>query len=166
VSVDHGYRSVVRPEWTDENQHFNSVRYLDLFREAANAFLSGRLLDHGLDRATSTLFQGEAHIRYERELLEGAPVVVHSWLVGADDKRLHHAHAMFHAEAGYRAATVEYLHLHVALETRRVSPMPHRLRELAAELLACQTPLPEGIVGRRIELDRNGSSSPGREAKP
>ena len=114
-------RARVLAEWTDANRHFNSVRYLDLFREGAGVFLR----ELGVTRTPSgTFFQAEAHIRYERELLVDAPVVVESWLVAIDDKRLHHFHEMRHAEAGYRAATVEYLHLHVDTATRRSAPMP------------------------------------------
>ena len=32
-------RARVLAEWTDANRHFNSVRYLDLFREGAGVFL-------------------------------------------------------------------------------------------------------------------------------
>ncbi|MBV9511325.1 MAG: thioesterase family protein [Caulobacteraceae bacterium] len=118
------FRSVVRAEWTDLNEHFNSVRYLDVFRDAFVQFLGTADLSVRTHPGGGTMFQGEAHVRYERELLVGAPILVRSWLVAADAKRLHHFHEMFHAEAGFRAATAEYLHLHITLETRRVGPMP------------------------------------------
>ena len=154
-----GFRSAVRPEWTDANKHFNSVRYMDVFREAFIQFLGAVNLSVRQHPGAGTMFQAEAHVRYQRELLEGAPIAVRSWLVAADAKRLHHVHEMYHAEAGYRAATAEYLHLHIALDTRRVGPMPPGLQERAQALLAAQQRPPADAVGRRIRLGAGGSAA-------
>ena len=74
-------------------------------------------------------------------------MLVRTWLVGADLKRMHLAHEM--TSAGAVAALHEVLYVHVSLESRRVAPMgaaaASRVAALAVE------PRPDW-VGRRIGL--------------
>jgi len=148
----------VAPAWTDANQHLNSVQYLELFRKAAGAFL-GEL---GVSQSSaSTFFQAEAHIRYERELLLDEPLVIHSWLIAVSDKRLHHFHEMRHASAGFRAATVEYLHLHIDRASRRAAPMPVELfARLRSALLGSAAQPDARDIGRAIGLQATSRHAP------
>ena len=149
------HRAVVRPEWIDDNGHFNMGYYVVAFDLATDAWL-----DHiGLsasERAQSgaTTFTLESHVNYLRELREAAPLRFTTRLLAFDQKRIHYFHEMFHATEGFLAATNELMSLHVKLATRRGAPMaPEVLARLADVLSLHETlPLPPQ-VGRRIGLD-------------
>ncbi len=149
------HRDVVRPEWIDDNGHFNMGYYVVAFDLATDAWL-----DHiGLsasERAQSgaTTFTLESHVNYLRELREAAPLRFTTRLLAFDQKRIHYFHEMFHATEGFLAATNELMSLHVKLATRRGAPMaPEVLARLADVLSLHETlPLPPQ-VGRRIGLD-------------
>src|SRR3546814_11796708 len=70
-----------------------------------------------------------------REVLEAAPLAFRTRIVDHDSKRIHLLHRMFHATAGYLAATNELMCLHVDLTRRRAATLPEaavpRIRDLA-----------------------------------
>jgi acyl-CoA thioester hydrolase len=76
-------------------------------------------------------------------------------LLGADAKRLHYFHEMFHAEGGHRVAAQELLALHIDMSVRRVTPFPDDLyaRIQAVVRDSAGHELPKG-VGRRIAMPR------------
>jgi acyl-CoA thioester hydrolase len=88
-----------------------------------------------------TTFCLEAHVTYHREVREGDPLRFTTQLLAFDAKRIHYVHGMYHAEAGYLAATNELVSLHVSRQTRRGAPM-------APEILARLTRIFE--VHRRL----------------
>ncbi len=98
-------------------------------------------------------FTAETHTLYEREVHLGDKLTVRGWLLGADSKRVHYFHEMFHAESGERSAVQELMALHIDMRIRRVAPFPpdqmEALRRAVAEY-APQEP-PRG-AGRRIAL--------------
>ncbi len=149
------HRDVVRPEWIDDNGHFNMGYYVVAFDLATDAWL-----DHiGLSaservQSGATTFTLESHVNYLRELREAAPLRFTTRLLAFDQKRIHYFHEMFHATEGFLAATNELMSLHVKLATRRGAPMaPEVLARLADVLSLHETlPLPPQ-VGRRIGLD-------------
>lgn len=129
-------RAVVRPEWIDYNGHMNVGYYVVAFDRATEAVCVHLGIGEAYRRrADATMFVVEAHVTYDREVLEGAPLEFRTRLVGHDAKRLHLLHRMFHAGEGYLAATNELLCLHVDLARRRAAPLPEealeRIRELA-----------------------------------
>ncbi len=128
------YRDVVRPEWIDHNRHMNMGYYLVVFDFATDEFFRFVGLDDAYRRAASvTTFCLEAHITYEREVQERAPLRFTTLLLGYDTKRIHYVHAMYHAIDGYLASTNELISLHVSQTTRRSAPMaPHVLERLAS----------------------------------
>jgi acyl-CoA thioester hydrolase len=149
------HRDVVRPEWIDDNGHFNMGYYVVAFDLATDTWL-----DHiGLPasevaRSGATTFTLESHVNYLRELREGAPLRFTTRLLGFDQKRIHYFHEMHHATDGFLAATNELMSLHVNLATRRAAPMAEDLLARLADILSRHETLPvPPQVGRRIGLD-------------
>jgi len=153
-------RAIVQQEWTDANRHLNSVRYLEVFRDGFAALFQA--LDVGRS-PSGTLFQGQVQVRYECELVAGDPLVIRSWLVAADAKRLHHVHEMLHEDRGVRAATAEYIHLHIDTATRRVGPMPSDAQARVQSVLSASRRRPDGGYGRALALTPRISSSSHRD---
>ena len=148
------HRDVVRPEWIDENGHFNMGYYVVAFDLATDTWL-----DHiGLsasERARSGVptFTLESHVNYLRELREGAPLRFTTRLLAFDQKRIHYLHEMHHATDGFLAATNELMSLHVSLATRRAAPMAENVLARLADILSVHEALPvPSQVGRRIGL--------------
>src|SRR3546814_339083 len=103
-------RAVVRPEWIDYNGHMNVGYYavaFDLATEAVCAHLG--VGEAYRQRAGASIFVVEAHATYDREVLEAAPLAFRTRIVDHDSKRIHLLHRMFHATAGYLAATNELM---------------------------------------------------------
>jgi acyl-CoA thioester hydrolase len=90
---------------------------------------------------------------YEREVHLGDRVLVRSWLLGADGKRVHYFHEMFHADSGERSAAQELLALHIDMRIRRVTPFPPDRYAALQQAVREYAPasLPKG-AGRRIAL--------------
>jgi acyl-CoA thioester hydrolase len=150
----------VNPEWVDANRHMSSMAYANLFW----ANLSGLFGRIGITAAYPherrlSIFQREAHIGWERELLEGQPITIRSWLIDFDDKRIHHFHEMWNETEGYRAATMEYLSFHIDLAERRTGPIPSDIRanlERLSEGFA-GLPVPAG-AGVAIRIRKPGEA--------
>jgi acyl-CoA thioester hydrolase len=145
---------VVLPEWIDANGHMNLAYYVVLFDQATDMLYDALRVGQAYRDATgNSTFTAETHTLYEREVRLGERVRVTAHLLGADAKRLHYFHEMFHAEEGHRVAAQELLALHIDLSVRRVAPFPADLhaRIQAAVRERQGQPLPKG-VGRRISL--------------
>src|SRR6202453_2747940 len=144
----------VRSEWIDNNDHMNLAYYVLLFDLATDTVYDALGIGQAYRAATgNSTFTAEAHIIYERELRVGERVRITSYLLGADAKRLHYFHEMFHAEQGHRVAAQELLALHIDLRVRRTTAFAP---DVLARLQAAVRPragekLPEG-VGRRITM--------------
>jgi acyl-CoA thioester hydrolase len=146
--------SVVRPEWIDSNGHLNLAYYVVVFDEATDALYAALGIGDAYREASGfSCFTAETHTLYEREVHEGDKLLVKSWLLGADAKRVHYFHEMFHAESGERSAVQELMALHIDMRIRRVAPFPpeqHAALQAAVAEYA-PTTLPKG-AGRRIGL--------------
>jgi len=119
------YEDVVRPEWIDSNGHMNLAYYVVVFDLATDALY--RVLAIGDDYREATgnsCFTAETHTLYEREVHLGDKLLVRTSLLGADSKRLHYFHEMFHVESGARSAAQELMALHIDMRVRRVAPFP------------------------------------------
>jgi acyl-CoA thioester hydrolase len=148
------YQDVVRPEWIDSNGHMNLAYYVVVFDLATDA-LYGALDIGDAYRAASgnSCFTAETHTLYEREVHLGDKLLVRGWLLGADTKRLHYFHEMFHLDSGERSAAQELMALHIDMGIRRVAPYPpakYAALQDAVKAFAPATP-PKG-AGRRIAL--------------
>jgi acyl-CoA thioester hydrolase len=155
-----GYRTEIRPEWIDYNGHMNVAYYVLVFDYATDAFWNYLGIGEGyLKRTNHSTFALESHVTYQGEVKLGDRVRVTSMLLGADAKRLHFFHRMYHAEQGYLAATLESICLHVSLATRRAAPFPEDRQAFLARVFAAHQRLgvPED-AGRRISLDRRAAA--------
>jgi len=154
------HRDVVRPEWIDDNAHFNMGYYVVAFDLATDRWLAHiGLSDEEKARLGVTTFSLESHVTYLRELFQGAPLRFETRLLGFDDKRIHFYHEMYHAEDGFLAATNELMSLHVERATRRGAAMAPEVVARLAEVWAGHRQLPRpSQIGRRVGLDQK----PGR----
>jgi acyl-CoA thioester hydrolase len=122
-------RLSVSPDWIDYNGHMNVGYYGVAFDKATDALLDllglGEAYRHASD---ASMFIVEAHMTYDREVSEGAPLRFETQVLDADEKRLHMIHAMYHDTEGYLAATNELMGLHVDLNQRRSAPFPEAAR--------------------------------------
>ena len=119
---------VVLPEWIDANGHMNLAYYVVLFDQATDLLYDVLGVGQAYRDATgNSTFTAETHTLYEREVRVGERVRVVPHLLGADAKRLHYFHEMFHAEGGHRVAAQELIALHIDLSVRRVAPFPDDL---------------------------------------
>jgi len=149
------FRAVVRPEWIDDNGHLNMGYYVVVFDQATDAWLAHLGLGaRDRERMGVTTFTLESHVCYLREVLDAAPLMFTTLLLGFDAKRIHYVHEMRHAEEGWLAATNELMSLHVSRATRRAAPMADDvLARLEAAMLSHEKSPRPAQVGRRIGLD-------------
>jgi acyl-CoA thioester hydrolase len=148
------YTDSVRPEWIDSNGHMNLAYYVVVFDLGTDRLYDVLGIGNAYREATgNSCFTAETHTLYEREVKVGEPLRVATTLLGADAKRLHYFHEMFHAVDGHRVAAQELLALHINMQVRRVAPFPpDRLAAIDAALhQQGEHPLPSG-AGRRIAL--------------
>ena len=147
----------VLAEWVDANRHMGDGFYAVAFGEA-----SWRVQDHlGMDaryraRTGATLYSVEAHLTWARELAPGQRLHIESLVLGADAKRLRVFHRLFASDAGYVAATMDVMMLHVVQgeDGARTGPFPgdvsRRLRAIAAEHAALGRPEEAGRAVRDV----------------
>jgi acyl-CoA thioester hydrolase len=146
--------AVVRPEWIDSNGHLNLAYYVVVFDLATDALYAALGIGDAYREATgNSCFTAETHTLYEREVRLGDRLNVRGWLLGADTKRLHYFHEMFHVESGERSAVQELMALHIDMRVRRVTPYPPERYEALQQAVREYAPstLPKG-AGRRIAL--------------
>src|SRR5512132_128675 len=146
---------VVRPEWVDYNGHMNVAFYVLVFDHATDAALDRLMLGEEEYRRQSgcSVFVGEMHVTYRREVLEGDELTVATRLLAGDDRCL----VLFHEMSCPRFATPvagnEVLCVHVDLGTRRSAPWPASATETLARALASQARAsPPKQAGRSIRL--------------
>ena len=148
------YHDVVRPEWIDSNGHMNLAYYVVVFDYATDALYAALGIGDAYREASgNSCFTAETHTLYEREVHLGDKLTVRTWLLGADAKRLHYFHEMFHTESGERSAVQELMALHIDMGIRRVSPFPAAQHAALQAAVRDHAPavLPDG-AGRRIGL--------------
>jgi acyl-CoA thioester hydrolase len=147
-------QAVVRPEWIDSNGHMNLAYYVVVFDLATDALYAALDIGDAYREATGhSCFTAETHTLYEREVHLGERLNVQSWLLGADAKRLHYFHEMFHTDSGERCAAQELMALHIDMRVRRVAPYPPERYDALQRAVRDYAPaaLPTG-AGRRIAL--------------
>jgi acyl-CoA thioesterase FadM len=148
------YQTTVHPDWLDYNNHMTEGYYGYVFGYASEAFIDYVRLDAAYRARTNcTIYTVETHICFLRELPAGAPLHFTTQLLGADAKRMHVFHKMFHAEEGYLAATFETMMLHVNQEIGRVVPFPDEIQAWLREIMAAHSTLERPKqVGRSIQM--------------
>ncbi|MDJ1133801.1 thioesterase family protein [Streptomyces iconiensis] len=143
------FRQAVRPEWIDYNGHMSEAFYVLVFGHATDEMMDGVGLGPGYRESTGcSLYTVEAHVRYLREVGEGAPLTLRTRVLGVDAKKLRFAHEMYagepEAEDAELVATSELFALHVGADGS--VPFPAEVRERLASLVE----EPPGWAGRAI----------------
>lgn len=139
------FRETVRPEWIDYNGHMSEAFYVLVFGYATDAMMDGVGLDPRYREETGcSLYTVEAHVRYLREVKEGASLTLRTRVLGADAKKLRFAHEMTEGPDGELVATSELFSLHVGADG--TVPFP---AEVAARL-AGLVEEPPAWAGRAI----------------
>ena len=154
------YNCTVLSEWIDYNQHMMDGYYGVPFSHASDALMTFVGLDAEYRaRSGCTVYTAEGHICYLREMKEHAPIRITTQLLGFDAKRMHIFHAMYHGDAGFLAATCEWMLIHVDPSLGKGAPMPeatlNRLAQIATQHQ--RLPIPPQI-GRQIGLQSRKSS--------
>lgn len=145
----------VHPDWIDYNQHMSEGYYGVAFGEATDAFMDFAGLDEAYRvQSKCTIYTVEAHINFLRELKVGTTLQITTQVLGFDAKRIHIFHTMFHADAGYLAATMEAMLLHVD-DTPRTTPLPPDILSTIDAIYQAHKDLPRPPqAGRRISLEK------------
>ncbi len=113
----------VQPEWIDYNGHMNVAYYVLAFDLAVDELFNLFGLTERYRRESGhSSFALESHITWQRELHLGDPLRVTVQFLGFDGKRVHTIYHMYHAEAGFLAATSEWLQISVDMTARRSAP--------------------------------------------
>ncbi|MEE8247001.1 MAG: thioesterase family protein [Alphaproteobacteria bacterium] len=150
------FETEVRPEWIDPNGHLNVTYYVRAFDLSTDAFMD--MLGIGwayTAREKHSIFMLEAHVNYLDEVVEGDRLSFTVQLLDFDAKRIHIFQEMFHAEKRYRAATSEWLAIHVDLAAHRSVPLPAYARDKLVAIMAAHEGLsrPE-LAGRVMGIRR------------
>jgi acyl-CoA thioester hydrolase len=145
---------VVRDEWIDENNHFNSAMYFVAFRDVAAMLFHAAALDCEAARTRSySIVQRESHIRYVRELRRGDPLLMRAWVAGIDRRSVHVVGELMHGNEGWQAAVIEQLGTCFDRLTRKSMDWPSYVAERLSEIQrAGADTLPAQDVGQRIAL--------------
>ena len=138
------WRTVVPPEWSDYNGHMSEGWYGVAFGDASDALLVHLGFGPAYRDAHGTFYTAETRIRFLREVHEGAAISTDTWLLGADEKRLHVLHDLLAGDPPEPVATQESMMLHVAhgaAGTPRVAPMAEPVHSMVLELAAVHASL-------------------------
>lgn len=146
------YRGRVETGWIDVNRHMNVSSYDRVFDLAETAFFAEfGVEDNLIARTQMSFFRLERLVRYERELLPGDILHVHSQIIWTDFRRIHHFHELWNPGTNERAAFVDAISIHVDLRRRRSTEiaLPDVRIPLERLVLAhADLPKPEGVLDR------------------
>ncbi|MFG1246262.1 thioesterase family protein [Xanthobacter flavus] len=155
--------AVVEPHWIDFNGHMNYAQYVGAFDAASDVLLAELGLGPSYRARTGrTTYVVEAHLTYDREVKEADPLEIHTFLAGADDKRLHLYMRMFHATTRTLVATNELLCLHVDQSgpAARAVVFTAEQGELIAAMAGAHAPLVRDVtLGKGIGLKGRRASA-------
>lgn len=146
----------VEPSWIDYNGHMNVAYYHMAFDRATDRFLERVGLGEAyVESGKGMMFALEDHLTYQSELRLGDGFRVTLQFLDLDEKRLHYFLRMFRSQNGKLAATCEHLSIYVDMASRRAAPLPSRIHQALARLLADHRKLaPPEEVGRPMGVRR------------
>lgn len=152
------HTGVIRPEWIDYNGHMNVAFYVLAFDHGTDALLDYLGMDERYRADTGfTTYVLETHVTYDRELREGDAYRLETRLLDFDAKRLHYFQAMYHANAGFLAATTEIMLMHIDSRGPKATPMPAEVLARVEAVMAAHRNLPRPPqAGRVIGIRRAG----------
>lgn len=133
----------VTTEFIDLNGHMNIRHYLEYGAVGADSICRGIGMDETYrSRRRLGVFTAEHHLRYYRELREGEKFSVHVRFLERTDKALHAVSMLLDRTNERLACTLEIVMVHVAMDSRRATPLP---ADIAAGL--------DGEIARSANLD-------------
>jgi acyl-CoA thioester hydrolase len=150
------HRESVRPEWVDYNGHMNVAYYVLVFDHATDATLDqlGVGEAYRLESGCS-VFVGEMHVNYLREVMAGDELHVATRLLATDEKRLVMFHEMMCPPPARVVASNEVLCVHVDLGLRRAARWPDAVAAMLRRAVADEADLPAPErSGRAVPLVR------------
>lgn len=153
------HRERVRPEWVDYNGHMNVAYYVLVFDHATDAAFDRLGIGEAYRLATGcSVFVGEMHVTYLREVHAGDELVISTRTLESDGKRLVLFHEMRCPRMEGPVAANDVLCVHVDLAARRSAPWPPEKAALIERAVAADAalPRPEGS-GRAIRLGRRAT---------
>ncbi len=131
------HSATVLPDWVDYNGHMTEFRYLHVFGDATDAFLTHIGMDSAYMAGGRSVYTVETHLRHIAEVREGRPLHIETQLLGHDEKRIRIAHIMREGDGGDVLATAEHMLLSVNTAESRAAPM-------AAPLIDCLAAIATG----------------------
>jgi carnitine 3-dehydrogenase len=123
------HKGEVLSAWLDYNGHMTDAAYLTAFGDGLDAFFRYIGDDEAYRATGNTFFTAETHVNYYREMKLGDPFWIETQVVGADEKRMHLFHRMYHGKTKDLVAVNEIMQLHVNQKEGRVAPMAASLYE-------------------------------------
>ena len=148
------YRTSIRPEWVDYNDHLRDAFYLLIFSYATDALMDLIGLDEqGRTRTGHTLYTLECHINYLNEVKLGCEVEVRTQLLAYDHKRLHVHLGLYRPGDTQLLAASEQMLMNIDRSIGRSAPFDEAVQEAVRALHETQRDLPRPIhIGRVIGL--------------
>jgi carnitine 3-dehydrogenase len=132
---------VVRPEWTDYNDHLSDFQYGHLFGCALDALYRQVGIDAEYRAAGGMFYTVESHVKHFAEAKAGDAVYVTTQVLSVDEKRLHVFHRLHRRGDDNLLATGEQMQLHVDTGSVKAAPMDAAVRGKLEALRAAHAAL-------------------------
>ncbi|MFC7817777.1 MULTISPECIES: thioesterase family protein [unclassified Streptomyces] len=135
--------STVRPDWIDYNGHMSEAFYVLVFGHATDALMIETGLDSGYRESTGcSLYTVESHIRFLRDVPEGAHLAIRTRVLGGAARKARFTHEMYVVSGpeseptpdAAPVATTELLAVHVDQQAGRAAEFPDAVRHRFTEL--------------------------------
>lgn len=136
------YRTHVEPDWVDYNGHMTEAAYLTAAGWASDALFRYIGDDEAYRAAGHSFYTVETHIHYLLEVDVHEPIEFTTQLLGADRKRMHLLHEMYHGDTGALLASVEQMLVHVDMHAGRSAPILPHVAEAVQAIAAAHAELP------------------------
>ena len=133
---------VVRPEWTDYNDHLSDFQYGHLFGCAMDALYRLVGIQAEYRAAGGMFYTVESHVKHLAETKAGDAVYVTTQVLSVDDKRLHVFHRLHRRGDDKLLATGEQVHLHVDMRAAKAARIDAAVRGKLDALCAAHAALP------------------------
>lgn len=153
------FRTRIKPEWLDYNNHMNVAYYVLIFDLAGVELVSQLGLSEAVTEKTGISWMVlENHITYNNEVVLDQPVEIRCQLIDHDSKRLHLYFEMYaYTEQGveYLASTLEQMAMCVDLNSRSSCEFPPEVAEQINAMATLQSELTTPAnIGRKIGIRR------------
>ena len=147
------YRGEVLPAWVDYNRHMTEAAYLSAVGWASDALFTYIGDDDDYRADGHSFYTVETHIAYLREAAERTPLRITTRVLGADRKRLHIYHEMFHAEDAKMLATTEQMLVHVDMSAGRSVPILQHVMAAIDAIVTAHSTLPPAAHAGHFSLE-------------